>query len=113
MGLFGKKKKKLDDEAQALNARLMGGEADGSDGERPAGDGVRLDFWRDAVRSLLLFIRELVLDINEIEPQKFREKLDAVLEKVESGGRAQPPAKRFERHKIETVSYTHLRAHET
>ena len=105
MGLFGKKKKKVDDEAQALNTRLMGGDADGPGGQPLDGDGPRADFWDDAVRSLLLFIREFVLDISEIEPQKFREKLDAVLDQIQSGGRAKPPVRRFEKHKIEIADF--------
>ncbi|MCP3954670.1 MAG: diguanylate cyclase, partial [Desulfobacterales bacterium] len=55
--------------------------------------------------SLLLFVKEFVLDISEIEPDKFREKVDAVLSKIESAGRAKPPVKRFEKHKVEIADF--------
>ncbi|MCP3951879.1 MAG: hypothetical protein GY697_06630, partial [Desulfobacterales bacterium] len=97
MGLFGKSKKKLDEEAQTLNAKLMGAEKASPDSVPAGGEDTREDFWEGAVRSLLLFVKEFVLDISEIEPDKFREKVDAVLSKIESAGRAKPPVKRFEK----------------
>jgi len=105
MGLFGKSKKKLDQEAQALNAKLMG--ADQSDpAAQPVADAdPRSEFWEGAVRSLLLFIKASVLDIREIEPDKFRTRLNTVLDKLAVGGWASPPERRFERHKVEIAEF--------
>jgi len=105
MGLFGKSKKKLDEEAQALNAKLMGAEKASPGEDSNDGDDIQEDFWTTAVKSLLLFIKEFILDISEIEPDRFREKVDAVLKKIESGGRLKPPERRFEKHKVEIADF--------
>jgi len=100
MGLFGKRKNKLDNEAQALNARLMGQDQAGPDDEQLEAADPRAEFWVGAARSLLLFIRESALDIRELEPDRFRKRLDAVLEKLTVGGWVNPPERRFEKHKV-------------
>jgi diguanylate cyclase len=105
MGLFGKRKKKLDEEAQALNAKLLGDEGETAADGKAAPDDTRAAFWQGAVRSLLLFIKEFVLDIREIEPDKFRARLNAVLEKLEAGGWDKPPERRFEKHKTEIADF--------
>jgi len=105
MGLFGKHKKELDKEAQALNTRLMGADQPDPDGKQPEAADPRAEFWEGAVRSLLLFIKESVLDIREIEPDTFRKRLNAVLDKLAAGGWASPPERRFEQHKIEIAEF--------
>ena len=105
MGLFKKSKKKLDREARNLNEKLTGGKIAGAIAEKAAGEKTEDDFWVAAVRSLLLFIQEFVLDISEIEPDKFRESLDAVSGKFASGGLSKPPRKRFEKQKAEITEF--------
>lgn len=103
--MFGKGKKKLDKEAQDLNARLMGEDPSEPAAEQVKAADPRAEFWEGAVRSLLLFIKESVLDIREIEPDKFRKRLNAVLEKLAAGGWANPPERRFEKHKVEIAEF--------
>ena len=86
MGLFGKRKKKVDQEAQALNARLLGDDQSDADEGPPGSADPRAEFWEGAVRSLLLFIKASVLDIRDLEPDRFRKRLNGVLEKLAAGG---------------------------
>ena len=104
MGLFKKSKKKLDREARYLNEKLMGGGQNGAESEN-ASKIAEADFWVSAVRSLLLFIQEFVLDISEIEPDRFRGNLGAVSEQVKSGGLFKPPRRRFEKQKVEIAEF--------
>jgi len=105
MGLLGKRNRKVDKEAQDLNAQLLGDDqSDPTEGLPEAAD-PRAEFWEGAVRSLLLFIKESVLDIREIEPDKFRKRLNSVLEKIAAGGWSRPPERRFEQHKAEIAEF--------
>ena len=105
MGLFGKRKKKVDQEALALNARLLGDDQSDPDAVPPGSADPRAEFWEGAVRSLLLFIKASVLDIRELEPDRFRKRLNGVLEKLAAGGWSRPPERRFEQHKVEIAEF--------
>ncbi len=105
MGLFKKSREKLKQEARDLNVKLTGGKKEGQIESQPVGKTEEEDFWVAAIRSLLLFIKDFVLDISEIEPDKFRESLDAVSEKFKSGGRPKPPLKRFEQQKVQITEF--------
>ncbi len=105
MGLFKKSKQKLEQEARDLNEKLTGEKKAGTIEETAGGKNTENDFWVGAVRSLLLFIKEFVLDISEIEPDKFRESMNAISEKFKSGGLSKPPLKRFEQQKVEITGF--------
>ncbi|UCF93826.1 MAG: diguanylate cyclase [Desulfobacterales bacterium] len=89
---FRKKDDEGRDEAQDLSARLADSEA-------------RKNFFLLAIRALLLFIREFVCDIKEIESEEFKKELSALADKFTSEPKLKSIQSFFEKDKKIILSY--------
>ncbi len=57
------------------------------------------DFFRHALRVLLVFLKDFTLDLQEIDSNKFKKDIDALTEKILSEEKTSPVKKLFEKYK--------------